>query len=145
MRKHSRGFSFIEVVMTMGIVTAVSGAVFPSVKEHVYAAHRAEAKAALFDAAHRLERYLASGHVYDTATIGSGNKETDVLPAALTYDGNYTMSLEATDTSRYLIVAKRNGKQVGDVTCGDLTLDATGRGGIVNARPGITAARCWGL
>ncbi|WHZ11248.1 MAG: Type IV pilus biogenesis protein PilE [Burkholderiaceae bacterium] len=135
----SRGFTLIEVMITVAIIGILAAVAVPSYRAYVERGHRASAKAALLDAAQFMERYRASNFRYvDAAGVPPS------LPAALQAsppegDRRYDIALDAaaTTATSFTLVATPTGWT--DGTCGNLTLNHLG---IKGQTIGDVAA-CW--
>ncbi|WP_198084504.1 type IV pilin protein [Variovorax sp. E3] len=133
-RNAEKGFTLIELMITVAVVGILAAIAYPSYTEYVLRSRRVEAQNMLNDAAARQERWKAQNGKYaaqaDLAKLNVPNG-----------GGYYALSLTSTDTS-YVFKAQRAGKQLADSKCGDFTLDDTGKKGIFAGTPG-TPETCW--
>lgn len=150
MRRHSAGFTLIELMIVVAIVGILAAIAYPSYAEHVKRSKRSEAQGILMEAAQYMQRYYSANDRY-TLTAGVTTTEatqTDMLPAALrnspkSGSANYTITVNAKDSSpTYTLTATRAGGMTGD-KCGALTLTSTGVKDVSGANTGVTAADCW--
>jgi len=136
-RNAEKGFTLIELMITVAIVGILAAIAYPSYTEYVLRSRRVEAQNLLNDAAARQERWKAQNGSY-TDTVSKLN-----LPnGAASQNGYYTLTLSvANDRSDggYAFKAERTKS---DPKCGDFTLDATGKKGIAAGGPGTTET-CW--
>ncbi|WP_314733635.1 type IV pilin protein [Variovorax sp. CY25R-8] len=139
MRNAEKGFTLIELMITVAIVAILAAIAYPSYTEYVRRSRRVEAQNLLNDAAARQERYRAQNGSYVTNADDLGKLK---LPNGTTSPGGYYTLTVATDDSGYLMTATRAGAQTSDPKCGNFTLTATGVRDMAAGTPGTTAL-CW--
>lgn len=132
-----QGFTLVELIIAVAVVTILATVALPSYREHVAASRRADAKSALLAAAQALERYYTERGTYVGATLGS----TGLYPAT-SPQGYYTMAITTLSVDGYTLRATRSGGQTGD-KCGNYTYNQAGTKGVALATTGYTAAKCW--
>jgi len=129
----ARGFTLIEVMITVAIVAILAGVALPSYREHVRKSRRAEAQAYLMALASRQQQFLLDRRSYatDVTTIGL------MAPAnvAASYDVVVAAVVGPPPTFRLTATPKASTDQIKE-RCGTLSIDNTG---------GKTAAvgSCW--
>lgn len=136
MKIRERGFTLIEVMITVAVIGILVAVGYPSYQDHIRKGNRAEGKGALLRAAQQQERYFSDRSQYappaelaaamgvsaaNSPTIRSGEDPNNTA-------GKYTIdvALGAGNTS-YTLTATPVGNA--DVTvggCGNLTLTSTG-------------------
>lgn len=134
-----RGFTLIEVMITVAIVGILAAIAYPSYQQYVLRSHRSEGMALLSEAAARMERYYAQNSTYATATPSRLG-----LPAN-SANGYYSLSLGTLTATSYSLSATPQNAQAQD-TCGILTLDSTGLRGAAGTTATANAAvvsNCW--
>ena len=132
-----RGFTLIEMVITVLIVAILTAIAYPNYRQYVLRSNRTEGMALLHEAAAREERYLAQNNQYaDTVT--------KLNLSATSATGLYQLTLTADNTNfTYTLTATPQAAQAQD-SCGTLTLTATGtRGAAGQTEPNDTVKDCW--
>ena len=128
-----RGFTLIELMIVVAVVAILTAIALPTYSEYVRRAHRAEARAALLQAAQWLERAATATGVYPPAAD---------FPAGLNTVSTYTITFEpitATLGADFKLTATPKGSQIGD-KCGNYTLTNTGERGVSGP---LSVADCW--
>lgn len=138
-RKAEKGFTLVELMITVAIVAILAAIAYPSYTEYARRSRRVEAQNLLNDAAARQERYRAQNGSYVTSTNDLGKLK---LPSGTTSPNGYYTLAVTTDDSGYLMTASRAGVQTSDPKCGGFTLNATGVRDMAAGTPG-TVALCW--
>ena len=143
--RHSRGFSLIELMVVVLIVSILAGIAVPSYMSHIRQSRRTDAKAALLDLAAREERYFATNNGqytsslsalgYSSSTVGNGYYTvavTNVTAGSTTAVATFTITATPVPT----------GPQSKDTLCTSFTITNTGAqsalGSDVNA-----SVNCW--
>lgn len=137
----SRGFTLIELMITVAIVAILASVAYPSYLEYVRKSRRADAKSALMHAAQVMERRFSEQAAYPNET-----KLTALLGGTLnSSEGYYALSLAAgsDDDSYTLEATPRSGTSQAEDKCGTFTLTHEGTKGVDDAATGYDAARCW--
>jgi type IV pilus assembly protein PilE len=126
--ERTRGFTLVEVMITVVIIAILAAIAYPAYNAHVQKARRADATTALLGAAQQLERCFTRFDAYDA----------DGCPATWqTENGFYVIEAEVTPIS-FLLTAEPTGPQQADL-CGSLTLNHRGQ-----RTPVPGPHRCWG-
>jgi len=125
----------LEILTVVAIVSLLSAVAWPNYTAYMRRGHRAEARAGLLKAQQWMERAATTG-----------NYPAPPLPDTLTWHENkkhYEIKLIPGVTPGYRLVAERHLDSQKPDECGDLTLDYTGKRGVVNNKAGMTAEKCW--
>ena len=111
-----KGFTLIELMVTVSIVGILAIIAIPSFTEQVAKSRRAEAIRGLGDLQLRQERWRSNHTQYavDGETVGSN---TFSIPTV----DNYTLSITNRSATGYTATATRSGSQTGD-RCGNFVL-----------------------
>ncbi len=143
MRSQSKGFTLIELMITVAIVGILASVAYPSYVEYVMRGKRADAKAVLLENAQFLERNFTEANSYNK-TAGGANISLPISQSPRSGTKAYDVGFVAGSVAAgsYTLEAKPTGAQASD-KCGTLTLNHLGQQGIQDASTGMTAANCW--
>ena len=127
-----RGFTLIEAIIVLAILSIVVSFAVPSYIEQARKSRRADAVSSLLAASQYMERCFIRNDSYINCNPFSASTESD--------DGFYTMGFDEETTEKtYRIKADPNGDQAND-PCGSYTLDYLG-----DRTPLPDSNRCWGI
>lgn len=130
--RSARGFTLIELMITVAVVAILAAIAFPSYQEQVRKSRRAQAKADLVELGQLLERFHTVQNTYSGFTLTfSQSPREGASQYAISFSGDPT-------SAAFKLQAVPLGSQVKD-KCGTLMLDQAGRKTPDNA----TVAGCW--
>jgi len=152
-KKWNGGFTLIELMITMVIISIIASIAIPSYQSYISRARRSSATSGLQLAAQMLERNMTTNNCYNYKTpndcaMQSGTQLT--LPTGMSVapsEGTamYDVNFQSLTSTAYTLQAipKAGSPQVKDV-CGTLTLNQAGVKGLSGQAAGQTVASCWG-
>lgn len=123
------GFTLIEVLIVVAILGIIAGIAFPSYMNSVKKSNRSDAKAALNDAAQRLQRCYTSLNTYADAANCSVRASLEGEGGLESGERMYSVTVAANGNAQttYILTATAiSGTQLGDEGCTELTLSHTG-------------------
>jgi type IV pilus assembly protein PilE len=89
MKKQQKGFTLIELMITVAVVAILATIAYPSYQSYVIRANRTAAQQFMLDIANREEQLMLDSRNY-SATIGAGGLNLSI-PAEVT--GRYTVTV----------------------------------------------------
>ena len=120
-RRHS-GFSLVELLVVMVIVSILAMVAVPSYQQSVRKSRRTDGKVVLNNTAQRLERCFSQFGAYNAAGCAIQNDDEILSP-----EGFYTVTVAVPDAATYNLQADPDGTaQADDDLCGILGLTNTG-------------------
>jgi len=139
-----RGFSLIELMITVAIVALLAAIAVPSYNNSVRKAKRMDAKIALLDMASRQERFFSTNNTYTTAAANLGYT---TLPASVPGSGTttYEISVSLATAGAYSLLATPKGDQLKD-SCGSYSINQLGLQANTFSGAGLSpalSADCW--
>ena len=130
-----KGFSLIELMITVAIIGILAAIAYPSYTEYVNRGNRTEGQAFLSDVAARQERYYSQNNTYTTDPVELGLVFPEEIVESATK--KYRLGL-ADGGGGYILTAT---SQFNDTKCLTLTLNARGETGSTGSRG--DNKECW--
>jgi type IV pilus assembly protein PilE len=145
MNQRNKGFSLVELLVTVAIVATITVVAIPSYRQYAMRAKRADATTALLRLAAMQERFYIQNNTY-----ASVDQMPDAPPAGLgiaaTERGYYDLNIESDDlTAGYTATATvvAGGEQEDDTDCAEFTVTAQGLRTAKNSGGDDNTDRCW--
>ena len=140
-RGQGRGFTLIEVIIVVVIVSILAAIALPSYQDSMRKGRRSDAKAALLDVANRQESFMQDRSTYtdDMQDLGFG------ADPMISQEGWYSIDAQACAGGNlnrcYEITATpvASGPQADDTMCMNFVLDSTG----AKSATGTMGSECW--
>lgn len=140
--KASRGFTLIELMITVAIVGILAAVALPSYTRYIQKSRRNDAKTSLLDLASRQERFFTTNQGYTVTPANLGFSGAFPLgipsPSAITYNINVTVS--GTGNTSFSATAVPVGPQAADA-CGTYRVNELGVQSVTGAS--LSATDCW--
>ena len=117
----SRGFTLIELMITVAIIALLAAVAYPAYTEHLRKSRRAEAQSLMMNVALRQQQFLLDTRAY-AANLAALQVAT---PSSLAPYYDVALALGTGAVPGFTVTATPRGAQVGD-KCGVLSLDQHG-------------------
>ncbi len=140
MIRTKRGFTLIELMITVAIVGILAAIAYPSYQDQVMKSRRGEAKACLMEMAQFMERFYTTNGRYDLDSGGAA-VALPVTQCVNDLQVHYVIALAGVAPQTYTLTATPiNTQAAQDTRCAVLGIDQTGRKTFTGTG---TAAQCW--
>lgn len=133
--KYTKGFTLIEMLITLVIMSVLTMLVYPSYVAWIVKANRADAISAITQDQVLLERCYAQSFTY------VGCSSLPAFPQTST-QGFYSIALSNLSATTYTLTATPIGSQVRDTTCATMSVDQSGQKTAANDSA-VSQTACW--
>ena len=131
--KHRKGFTLIELMITVAIVAILAAVAYPTYRSYVMRSNRVEAQNALLQIQVAQEKFFLQHNRYATTNTELTNAPGDATPGlgmrSTTEHGYYTLSLApgpGGSVNGYTATATATGGQAQDTDCPTFSITHTG-------------------
>jgi type IV pilus assembly protein PilE len=137
-RMQSRGFTLIELMVTVAIVAILAAIAYPSYTNYIVRSNRSAAQGYMLELSNLEQRYLLDARIYATST-GALN-----YPPPSNVSSNYRFDIDTTPKPGTTMPAFKitatpiDSQAARDSACGTLTIDEAGEKKALGG-----AAGCW--
>jgi type IV pilus assembly protein PilE len=141
-RGAARGFTLVELMVTVAIVGILASIAWPSYQQSVMHGRRTDAIQTISYYRQALERCYSQNFTYVNAGTTPCPSATGAQVAST--NGYYTISFPVITATQYVILAIPTGVQANDLQCQGMTMNQSGQSGAVNNLGANTTTSCWG-
>jgi len=135
-RARSRGFTLIELMITVVVVAILAAIAYPSYTESIAKGRRAQATSELMAAHQWMDRFYTENFRFDQNSAGTATSNAALFPSRFSTSPRagegaaaYNLTLSTLNRESYVITATRTGAMTGD-RCGNFTIDHLGTKGV---------------
>lgn len=135
MRSRQRGFTLLELMITVVVIGILSAIAYPAYTEQIAKGRRADAQANLLAAQQWMERYYSENYRYDQNSAGTAVTDSTQFPARFSQSPLdtkqaplYTIAVSGPTRDTFSLVAiRKTGSIMAQDRCGDFSVDHLGR------------------
>lgn len=132
MKRDKRGFSLIELMIAVVIISILAAVALPSYQRYTLRGTRAEAQSHMMEIAARQGQFLIDNRAYAASVAALGI----TTPSSVSTKYTIAINVPAANPPTFSITATPSGSQASD-TCGTLTLTSAG------AKSASGTGTCW--
>lgn len=146
----NRGFTLIELMVTIVIASILLAITVPSYLSEIRKSRRTEARNAVLDLATREERFLSTANIYSQTPTDLGYTGAFPQPVG---SGYYRINVVATAANPaaappvlagYTVTATAVGTQLKDTPCRSFSVNQIGQQTALDSGGGNADTACWG-
>lgn len=141
MRFKSRGFTLVELMITVVIVAILSAIAVPAYRSYVQRSKRSEATTMLLRIQASQEKFFMQNNAYSANLAGVPPAGLGML--AVTDGGNYNLALAAAAGGGYTATATATSTQADDSKCQTFTINQNGVRTAADGGGTDNTAECW--
>ena len=119
---NNRGFTLVELLITVAIVGILAGVAYPSYTDFVTRSNRSEGQRELLRYANLQEQVFVDSRAYASDMKGLGGSTVTIK----TDSENYIISVSAQTTTTFTLTAAAQSPQTSDTGCTSLTVNELG-------------------
>lgn len=124
--KGAKGFTLIELMISVAIIGILASVVYPAYSEYVLKSRRSEAMRLLVEAAAKQEQYYSDFKTYTTNMTELGYSANPYVSDSGYYSISVTTS-SSNISSQFTLKATAKSLQTKDTSCKELSFDHVGR------------------
>jgi type IV pilus assembly protein PilE len=122
----AKGFTLVEVVIVVLIISVLAAIAYPAYQDSVVKARRAAARSCLLESESFMQRFYTTNLRYDQSLAGVA-VALPACAAGADVTNHYTVALTAVAVRAYTLTATPRGLQLAkDTQCGTLSIDNLG-------------------
>ena len=144
-RLRTRGFTLIELMITLAVVAILAAIAYPLYEHQIEESRRTDARTALLELASREQRYFATNNAYtqSTSALGYTAANWPVVIGSGYYEIAVTSVDNAANPPSFLLTATAIGTQTNDTSCATFSVNSVGLQAAQDSSGGDSTATCW--